>query len=166
MTIPQNTPNPLIRRNREHSIFKIWMALPSILRGVEPEKLRQLGIDDENIIDVLQIKSMRQFAERFGLSDKTVRLWKKKTKLPELIMEETIKHFQALAPNVLMGLYKTAVRHGKSAEFEAFWRTVIERKGAGSGGGRDLVVLIPLKELDAVRNNNSDEKNSQADQAD
>lgn len=64
--------------DREFQLFRFWRSLPPMLLGKSKEQLINMGFDDEEALDLLQIRTMKAFAEKFGIDEDTVYLWRKR----------------------------------------------------------------------------------------
>jgi hypothetical protein len=84
-----------------------------------------MGIDDDMAIELLQIKTQRDFAERFGVKDLgTLTDWNKRIE-DEGLVENINVWAKKLTPNVVLALYKNVTKHGKSKEVKT-WFEIIE----------------------------------------
>jgi len=113
-----------IRREVEFNLYLQWKSLPSILRGKPIEVLEQLGFEPGFATELLQIKTQKEFAEKYDLNEATLVNWNKR---PELLqrMKETEKMLSFLTPNVFISLYKTILKDGSAQEVHA-WMKYIE----------------------------------------
>ena len=103
--IPENDANYM----REFELYAIWKSLPPILKGETPADLeKKYFIDDEVIIELLQIRTQRQFADHFKLHENTTTRWNSRLKERDLfadIREWTNK----LLKNVMLSTYRVAM---------------------------------------------------------
>lgn len=59
--------------------YKTWVSLPSIWKGLPAKSIEnELGILEQADIEFLQIVNQKQFAEKYGVSERTLCLWNKK----------------------------------------------------------------------------------------
>jgi hypothetical protein len=108
--------------------------LPSIFRyppkdkktGIAPSSrdfCEMIGVDDEQILDLLEIKTQGQFAERFDVSKDTLSIWNKTLGVRDSL-DDIRKWARSLSKNVVSSLYNTAVRKGSSFEVKLFMQLV------------------------------------------
>ncbi len=114
-----------VYRQAEFASYVSWKALPSFLRGQPTKVLEKMGIDDEVTISLLEIKSQKEFAARFGIKDQgTLTDWNKRIE-KEGLLNDINSWARSLTPNVVLALYKTATKHGKARDVKA-WFEIIE----------------------------------------
>ncbi len=65
-------------KGQEYRLFLIWRSLPVTLRGISSEDAEDRGVKDPELIELIQCKTMSDFARRFGISNDTLTDWKKK----------------------------------------------------------------------------------------
>lgn len=112
-------------RAQDFATYVTWKSLPTFLRGQPEAVLRKMGVDDEIMIDLLSIKTQKDFAERYDIKDLgTLTDWNKRIEAQGLL-EHTYSWARKLTPNVVLALYKTATKEGKAKEVKA-WFELIE----------------------------------------
>lgn len=82
-----------------------------------------LGIDSETILELSDIRTQNDFAEKYGVSKDTLSLWNKTIAVRDS-MEDIRKWARGLTKNVIASLYNTAVRKGSSFEVKLFMQLV------------------------------------------
>ncbi|MBP9842640.1 MAG: hypothetical protein KBC62_01405 [Candidatus Pacebacteria bacterium] len=118
-------PNIGVYRKQDFATYVTWKSLPTFLRGQPETVLRKMGIDDDMAIELLQIKTQRDFALRFGIKDLgTLTDWNKRIE-DEGLVEHINTWARKLTPNVVLALYKNVTKHGKSKEVKT-WFEIIE----------------------------------------
>ena len=123
--MPTNADNQGVYKKQDFDSYAMWKAMPSILRGQSRQVLEKFGIDDEMAIDLLSIKTQKDFAKRFDIKDPTTLSdWNKKIEKDGLVPGINA-WARKLTPNVLMALYKTITKNGKAADVKA-WYEIVE----------------------------------------
>lgn len=136
-TIDIKTPNKSDIEPYLNDVFQtycVWKSIPSIFRyppkdrktGVAPsskEFCEMIGVDDDQIFELIEIKSQKAFAEKFNVSQDTLTDWNKSVKLRESLME--IREWgRGLTKNVMASLYNTAIRKGSYYEVKLWLQTI------------------------------------------
>ena len=62
-------PNFVPQRKREYRLYLLWKALPPNMKRLGRAYAEGLGIDDEDLLQRLEIKTQKEFSEKFGLSE-------------------------------------------------------------------------------------------------
>ena len=114
-----------VYRTAEFKAYIIWKSLPAILRGESKATMNKFGIDDELSISMLEIKTQREFAEKFKLKEGTCSEWNKILVDKNLINQNIQRWAKMITPDVIMALAKTAIKTGKAPEVMA-WQKLIE----------------------------------------
>lgn len=116
-----------VYRTQDFETYVIWKSLPSILRGQPRQVLEKQGIDDELAMELLQIKTQKDFAVKYGIKDQgTLTDWNKKIE-QEGLLENINSWARKLTPNVIYSLYKTIIKNGKAHEVRV-WFEIVENK--------------------------------------
>jgi hypothetical protein len=114
-----------VYRKQDFATYVTWKSLPTFLRGQPEAVLRKMGIDDELAINLLQLKTQKDFATRFEVKDLgTLTDWNKRIEVDGLL-EHTNTWARKLTPNVVLALYKNATKNGKAKEVKT-WFELIE----------------------------------------
>lgn len=115
--------------------YCLWKSLPSIFKyppkdkktGISPSAkdfCEMLGVDDDAILDLIEIKTQGQFAERFKVGTDTLRRWNKTVEVRDSL-SDIRKWGRGLTKNVIASLYNTAVRKGSMMEVK-LWAQLVE----------------------------------------
>lgn len=124
-----------IRLVHIYETYCLWKSLPALFKyppvdkaGSRPaprEFAEQMGIDDENILSLVDIKTQTQFAERFDVSPDTLTDWNKTLKVRNTSddLRGWAKH---LTKNVMLSLYNTCVRRGWAIDAK-LWLQYVEQ---------------------------------------
>lgn len=114
-----------VYKTQEFESYAMWKALPSFLRGQPRQVLEKFGVDEDIALSLLEIKTQRQFAERFDIKDPaTLTDWNKRLE-KEGTLSRIHEWARKLTPNVIFALYRTASKNGKAAEVKA-WLELVE----------------------------------------
>jgi len=62
-------------KEREYRMFLIWKSLPLEFTQAGRSHLLEMGIDDEELLDLSDIKTQKDFATKFELDEATLSLW-------------------------------------------------------------------------------------------
>ena len=131
-----------VYKKAEFETYIIWKSLPALLRGCDKGKLMKLGVEDEMSLEMLEIKTQTEFAEKYGLKRTTCSEWKKKLAGKKIVFGSIEKWAKMITPNVIMALAKTAIRTGKAPEVMA-WMRIVE----GFEGKSEAEVNDDLKKI-------------------
>lgn len=113
-----NTPGVTVIRTYEFELFKLWRSIPYFLKSPPKDKsggrltplefAESMGIDDPDILDLVQIRTQTEFADKFSLQRRTLWEWGK-----IIDQEDPIKPLQEfalkLAKNVVLAMYNNAL---------------------------------------------------------
>jgi uncharacterized protein YnzC (UPF0291/DUF896 family) len=90
--------------------YALWKYLPSQLRGQPKDTIERMGIIDEDILLLFEIKNQKEFADKFQLGDEgTLSDWNKRL-LKESSMQY-IRHWSKyLDGNVVFAHYKKILK--------------------------------------------------------
>lgn len=115
-----------VYKTQDFESYALWKSLPSFLRGQSRQVIERFGIDEEVVISLLEIKTQRQFAERFGIKDPaTLTDWNKRLE-KEGTIDRVHDWARKLTPNVIFALYRNASKNGKAHEVRA-WIEIVEK---------------------------------------
>ena len=123
--MPKNAKNQGVYKTQDFESYAMWKAMPSFLRGQPRQVLEKLGVDEDITLSLLEIRTQAEFAKQFDIKDPaTLTDWNKRLEQEGLIPR---MHAWArkLTPNVIWALYRTATKHGKAAEVNA-WLEIVE----------------------------------------
>jgi hypothetical protein len=108
-------------KEEEYEMYAYWKFLPVQLRGLPEESIKKLGIDDEDVLFLLAIKTQRQFAAEFGIKDLgTLTDWNKR-----LMKENSLPYIRFwskfLDGNVVFAHYKKILQDPKSQDITSWF---------------------------------------------
>jgi len=115
-----------VNKKVQFEMYVIWKSLPPILRGKPEYVLRQQGFDDQIILELLGIKTQKQFAEKHDLEESTLSGWNKIIH-EEGLLDGLYSWARGLTQNVTLALYKNVMKNGRAQEVRA-WYELIENK--------------------------------------
>jgi hypothetical protein len=122
--MPTNANSQGVYKTQDFESYAMWKAMPSILRGQPRQVLERFGIDDEIAVDLLEIKTQKEFAKKFNIKDPaTLTDWNKKIEKEGLIPGINA-WARKLTPNVLLALYKAISKDGKASEVRVWYELV------------------------------------------
>ncbi len=91
--------------------FALWLSIPRQLIGQAPAKLEQLGVVNEEVIQLAQIPTAKEFSKRYKVSEQSLTTWRAELERdPEVIMYFR-KSGQVLTKNVLMSFYAEMLKN-------------------------------------------------------
>lgn len=133
-------PSPKKKNNKhakvdEYQMYCLWKSLPVFFRLPPPDRithiaptseefLRKIGIVDENIYALAEIKTQTQFAEIYGLAMGTLSDWNN-TEGVVLASQNMQSWAQQLSKNVIFAMYNKIMRTGDAMETK-LWFQIIE----------------------------------------
>jgi hypothetical protein len=116
-----------VYRTQDFESYLLWKSLPSVLRGQPRVAIEKFGLDEEITIELLQIKTQKEFALKFGIKDQgTLSDWNRKIE-EQGLLDDIHRWARKLTPNVVTALYKNVIKHGRAPEFKT-WMEYIENK--------------------------------------
>ena len=121
---PNNADKREVYKKQDFNTYIIWRSLPSMMKGQPRHILEKMGIDDDSVLSLLEIKNQAEFAQRFGIKDATtLSEWNKRIDEEDMIPKINA-WARKLTPNVTFALYRTARKYGKAAEVKAWYELV------------------------------------------
>lgn len=98
-----------VHLTKHFELYALWKAMPPIIKGVTPKDLEEkYFIDDPMLIELLQLRTQRQFADHFDLCEDTLTRWNNRLKERDLFAD--IREWSnKLLKNVMMSTYRVAM---------------------------------------------------------
>lgn len=95
-----------VYKRTEFEMYAFWKFLPSQLRGQPKQVFEKLGILDDQVFELAQIMSQKEFAEKYGIKDEgTLTDWNKKLQKENSL--QYIKFWSKhLDPSVMFSQFK------------------------------------------------------------
>jgi len=127
--IDDESDDSLIRHPNEYALYVKWRTIPALLRNPPPAKdgtrlspedfALSLGIDDEEAMEFLGLKTKAEFAAKYGVSERTLTRWNYHIKRRDIFAD--LREFALpLHRNVMLSLYNKAIRGGLPEHY-ALW---------------------------------------------
>lgn len=124
-----------IQKQTEFELFTVWLSLPPLMKrppaqkgGIVPEArafAESMGIDDEIILDLVELKTQKDFANRYLVDEATLVRWKNKIKTQGLIGITAMQNWaQTMSANVLMSIYQHAMKKGNPLTAKLWFQLV------------------------------------------
>lgn len=116
--------NPTRKSNQEiYDLYAIWKSLPVTLMSKmsRDDVINKVGIEDEVLLDLIELRTQGEFAEKYDLSPNTLSEWNKKIKEKDPLFEARnwAKH---LAKNMMFSLYSHALKKGDPFLYKLFFQ--------------------------------------------
>lgn len=70
-------------REKEYRLFLIWKALPLEIKNGGVAYLQKAGVDDEELLELCQVKTKLDFGKKYGLNKDTLTDWNRRPVPPE-----------------------------------------------------------------------------------
>jgi DNA primase catalytic subunit len=102
-------------KNNQSEQYAKWLAFPVLLRRLTPIQIQELGMDPNEIESYLMVKSRIELAKYFKVGRKQLYRWVEKEGFRQRVWELEKEWGSERTPNVLLGLYRAAVREGDAA---------------------------------------------------
>ena len=114
--------------------YCLWKAMPSMLRypprskdGTQPSArdfAKQMSIHEETMLELVEIKTQKEFGEKFAISENTLTRWNK-DHVESKSAHELMKYWSSsLSKNVLLALYNKCIRTGFGLEVKLWFQLV------------------------------------------
>lgn len=112
----ENENQPDARKKEfEFQRFCFWLCMPTMFKGKDFETLQEkFFIDDEEMLELCQIKTMQDFAIKYNVHNDTLTDWKRKAKQTDLF-----KYVQDWAKTVNKNVVASAYRSAMSKDPKA-----------------------------------------------
>ena len=121
-TKPNSTFKPY--KEKEYRDYLIWKSLPSFLFKLDKERVNLMDLPME-IVELLEYKTRKEFAEHFGIDRTNLWLWDNEP-IPDKYKDLDWKNWaKKLTKNIIGALYRQALIEGDAARIK-LWLQVIE----------------------------------------
>ena len=161
-----------------YEIYCLWKSLPPFFknppiptkgkdRPTVAEYLDNLGIEDPNIVELSKLQTQKAFAERYGVDEDTLSRWNKTQGVRDSLAE--IRGWaRQLSKNVLLSLYRKAMKDGMSFEVKLFFQLVEkwEEKAKIEHDYKGVTEIQIIKKVveEKVKNNDNESTGQQGDE--
>lgn len=112
-------------KGQEYRLFLIWRSLPVTLRGISGEDAEDRGIKDPDLMVLIQLKTLGDFADKFGISRDTLTDWKNKDVPDEYQMIDWRYWAREFTPEVVHHLLE-GIREKKKADAIKLWFQTVD----------------------------------------
>jgi hypothetical protein len=106
--------NSHLKHPQVFELFASWIAMSPLLRLLTDKELEKIGVDDPAELKLLQIRTHKEFAQRFKISVDTLIDWKKRDDFWDLVDGFELKWGWQKTPSVLAGFYRKTVSEADS----------------------------------------------------
>lgn len=113
--------------------YVLWKSIPVLLKkpptpsgGIRPSArafAESQGIDDEDVLRLIEIPTQSAFADEFGVHMDTLSNWNKTIKERDTLTD-TKKWARGLMNNLVMSMYSHAMKKGNPLTFKLFFQVV------------------------------------------
>lgn len=113
-------------KSDEFRDYKYWKSLPALWKKMSNDELaNKFGIDDDYTLELLDLKTQDQFANKYGLERATLTLWNKRIeKEGNEYLENTKKWARKLNKNVVMAHYNKLIRKFDPVSGDLWYKVV------------------------------------------
>ena len=108
-----------------HEAFRMWLILPDQFKGLPERMTELLGINDEDSLELLKIKTMQAFAQEFGVIPQTLSRWRKEIESNDDFLKGVKGEMRKLTKNVMAALYRKVLEEGDGTRVMA-WMKIVE----------------------------------------
>jgi len=112
-------------KGQEYRLFLIWRSLPVTLRGISGEQAEEKGVNDPELIELIQCRTQNDFAKRFGISIDTLTDWKKKEVPAEFKVIDWRYWAKEFTPEVVNHLLE-GIRKNQKADAIKLWLQTVD----------------------------------------
>lgn len=120
--------------------YVAWKSIPAFLKNPPPYKDKvtkeiikpvprdyaiQMGIDEEEILELIEIPNQTTFAERYNVGKDTLSEWNRKIR-ERSILKDVSNWASRLIPNVIISIYRHAIAKGDPFLFKLYLQAVSE----------------------------------------
>lgn len=108
-----------------YDVYVIWQSLPATLRGTKVKYLKDQGIADPDALALLEIRTQRDFARKYGVCEETLCDWNNRPDLMRRVNKARQEWAHKLTSNVYHALYRGILREGDASRVK-FWAQLFE----------------------------------------
>lgn len=112
-------------KGQEYRLFLIWRTLPVTLRGISVDDAESRGVKDPELLELIQLRTLGDFAQRFGIHRDTLTDWKAKP-IPEEMQTYDWRYWaREFTPEVVHHLLE-GIREKKKADAIKLWFQTVD----------------------------------------
>lgn len=110
-------------KDREYKQYLIWKSLP---RDINKELFEKLGVTDQDILELSNIRTQKELAEYLNVRPTTVSDWNKHP-IPEEYKELDWRYWaKKTTPSLISAVLREGRKHGDAGRFSA-WMKYVEQ---------------------------------------
>ena len=106
---------------REFEYYTSWRSLPPLATNQSDETLVAMGIEPW-MIEIMKIKTQKEFAEKYGISENTLSTWNKQ--LDKADFDSRFGWAKHLSRNAIMALYRSLLKKGSADQIKIWFQLV------------------------------------------
>lgn len=109
-----------VYKTDEYRKFALWLSLPSLIKGKDKDALKlqsDAGFDDEDILELLSMKTRLEVADFLKVDKGTLSLWAKRMQGSPMF-EEIKTWVSGLLKNVVLATYRSAMSKDPKAHLD------------------------------------------------
>lgn len=112
------------KRTITRDLYFMWLSIPDTFRNMPESVSDKMGIEDVTIMELMKFRTQKEFAEKFGVSEKHLISWKHEwAEKGEFAATKTF--FRKLTKNMIGAMYRKALIEGDAARAMA-WMKIVE----------------------------------------
>lgn len=121
-------PNILNENKATFELYQIWKSLPVVMLSKmrREDYLKTVGFDDEVVMDLAEIRTQKEFAEKYDLSPDTLTDWNKKLRDTGDQLGHIRNWANTLTKNLVMAMYMHALKKGDPQLYKLWLQTVAQ----------------------------------------
>lgn len=106
--------------------YKQWRSLPALWKKMDNDELKKkFGIDDEETLSLLELRTQGDFAKKFGIAIETTSDWNHKIDDEGNEYEqEMLKWARKLSKNVMMAHYNKIIRKTDPVSVDLWYKRI------------------------------------------
>lgn len=140
-------------------IYVLWKSIPYLMKnppaqrnGVIPKAMEfavQMGIEDEDLLNLISIPTSKAFAEKYDVHPNTLTVWAKYIKEKKYNDLFNIRDWAMdLTSNVVMSLYNHTMKKGNPLNFQTWFKVINEFKEKSEVDHKHQ--FIPIKTVEIL----------------
>jgi hypothetical protein len=158
------------KKKYEYDLYCLWRSIPAFFRFPPIDKKTKerpsprefamsMGIENEEMLNLVDLTTQKEFGARFNVDEGTLCDWNK-TVGAQNGMDEAMLWAKNLSKNVLFSLYNTAIRKGNMLEVKLWFQLVekwsekqtVEHDYKGVASVSYEVVPVPARKVETTTN--------------
>lgn len=116
------------RKENEYKLFSVWLSIPRMILGKTTEEYTEkMGIDDPVYLELLTVKNMTAFAEKYDVAPDTLSNWRKELGAMK-DDKEMHEFFNQFTKALLLSFYREQMRRPTPQGIETWYEIIKDRK--------------------------------------